>query len=686
MYDMLILCEKPSAKAHFSKVMGGVSGTFNGQTYLLTNALGHLLKFKDPDEQVTADLQERYADWHNLDNFPWDLNHFDWSREVIPPAKNSKFSTTPADVLAKIANDSKQCKAIVIATDNDPTGEGDLLAWEIINAIDWDGKVYRIKFTDGFTKATLSDIFTKKIDVSDQSKHGAYLKGEARSRFDFASIQLTRIATFLVRDMGYNVTAIRIGRLKSVIIKVVYDQLKAYNDYVKMPYYELRFIDENKHVYSKKDAKHFKHKRDVDLNTFSKSPVDKPVIKRSYLAPPALINLSSLGSKLAEKGYSAKEVKQTYQNLYQAGYLSYPRTADKGITQAQFNELLLKIDALADLIGVDKTLLTHRQLRKKHLDNSAEHGANRPTTTIPANLKVLQQYGKSAVDVYKTVVKSFLAIICEDYEYDSVTAKLVKYPDYETKFQRPIKANWKTLLSTDKADDVVESKLDCGKVAEPFVHQGVNKRPPRPTQNSVFKFLEKYNVGTGATRLDAMVTLTAPHHELADNKGYLKLTDIGELNALMLKNTYIADAKVTERLYMAMERVEKFEVSINQLLKTLTTLVIHDKKQMQHNAKYLNEGKDKPIMTQVDNKFTKKAKMTAEFNGEQVTFNTSFADHTFTDDEIEQLLAGESITISFTTKAGKPCKVKGHFGRGEFHKGDKVYKYWGFIKDEFIND
>lgn len=705
LYDFLVLCEKPSAKAHFAKVMGGNEGTFNGKSYILANSIGHLLKFKDPDKQVgtNENLQKKYANWQNLNYFPWDLSEFQWLREPIPPAKSGKFSTTPKMLLDNIKKMSKLANAIVIATDNDPTGEGDLLAWEIINEINWKGTVYRIKFTDGFNKAELMTAFDSMIDVSDQSTHGAYLKGEARSRFDFASMQLTRIATFLTRKMGYNIKVVRVGRLKSVIVKLVYDQAMAYANYTKKPYYEIRFKDENDHVYINKSDSVVKNedKTKLNLSKFSDSPVNEPTIKRSYRQPPKLINLSTLGSILAKKGYSSKEVKATYQNLYQAGIVSYPRTADVGITQSQFDELLPLSLKIAKLVGVDTSLLTHKVLRKRHLDDNAEHGANRPSRNVPDSLDSLKSYGKSAVDIYVTIAKSYLAILCEDYVYDVVSANLTKYPSYVTSFEKPVALNWKEILdSTDEDSENTENggsngsndnkditTKGCGKLAKPFIYEGCNKRPPRPTQTSVFKYLEKYNVGTGATRLDAMATLTAPHCELVDNKGYLRLSDIGEINAIMLKDTYIADPSITEKLYLAMERVSKLEVTIDQMLKTLTSIVVHDKQKMINNCKHLSEASmEKPVTTQVKQSFTTKSKMTGVFEGQEVTFNTSFGNHVFSDEEIKDLLDGKQIVISFNTKTGKLCKVKGHFGKGVFTKSGKKYEYWGFLKDEFVND
>ena len=206
---LLILAEKASAMNNFKDDLGGLSGEFNGNHYQLVRSQGHIMQLKSPDKQVTSDkLVEKYADWHSLANFPWNPQDFKWEKEVV-----SKYRKVFNNIKAK----SKNADAIVIATDNDSTGEGDLLAWEIINALGWHKKVFREYHSDE-TKAGFTKALRNMEDVSDQMKQGVYLKARGRQRFDFMSMQLVRIATILAREAGYNVKVMNGGRLKSVIM------------------------------------------------------------------------------------------------------------------------------------------------------------------------------------------------------------------------------------------------------------------------------------------------------------------------------------------------------------------------------------------------------------------------------------------------------------------------------------
>lgn len=69
-----------------------------------------------------------------------------------------------------------------------------------------------------------------------------------------------------------------------------------------------------------------------------------------------------------------------------------------------------------------------------------------------------------------------------------------------------------------------------------------------------------------------------------------------------------------------------------------------------------------------------------KFKGKGIEFNGTFADHTFTDEELKKLLAGDVINIEFTTKKGKKMKVDGQLKK-QTYEGNS---YYGF-KPDFSN-
>lgn len=119
---LAILFEKPSAMRNGIKAFGGTSGTFDGEQFELCAARGHLYEFNDPHDMVSKDKTDKYKSWL-LSNMPWDPDDMDWSYREKPDV---------GDTLAAIKDTFDKCDEIIIATDDDPSGEGTLLAAEII--------------------------------------------------------------------------------------------------------------------------------------------------------------------------------------------------------------------------------------------------------------------------------------------------------------------------------------------------------------------------------------------------------------------------------------------------------------------------------------------------------------------------------------------------------------------------
>lgn len=77
-----ILTEKPSQKNNFVKAFGAVSGTYNGEQYVISNAIGHLFEMAKPDQQVRPELVARYKSW-DIAKLPWNERDFVWKKELV---------------------------------------------------------------------------------------------------------------------------------------------------------------------------------------------------------------------------------------------------------------------------------------------------------------------------------------------------------------------------------------------------------------------------------------------------------------------------------------------------------------------------------------------------------------------------------------------------------------------------
>ncbi len=234
---------------------------------------------KQPSQQVSADKQDRYKSW-DLNNLPWDrqdiafkfsvrgdvrsvvadikrafkacdeikqdrykswdLNNLPWDRQDIA----FKFSVRGdvRSVVADIKRAFKACDEIVIATDDDPTYEGTALACEIIQEAPLHAREYsRMYFVDESAPQVAQAFKTRKV-IPNISTFNEWITARFRSRWDYmAGLQLTRAASSFA---PYG-TFVRTGRLKSAMVVLIGNQLAAYNNYVKKPYFTSRFVDDH---------------------------------------------------------------------------------------------------------------------------------------------------------------------------------------------------------------------------------------------------------------------------------------------------------------------------------------------------------------------------------------------------------------------------------------------------------
>lgn len=92
------------------------------------------------------------------------------------------------------------------------------------------------------------------------------------------------------------------------------------------------------------------------------------------------------------------------------------------------------------------------------------------------------------------------------------------------------------------------------------------------------KRLEKYNVGYGATRTSTLAEITKDEDRalMKERKGTLSLTDCGAVSYKLLDGCQIASPEATEKLFNQMEAVGRFELDADDVVNSVTDMVVHD--------------------------------------------------------------------------------------------------------------
>ena len=669
-----ILVEKPSAGRNFAKALGGVNGSFDGTQFIIVAARGHLYEYKTPDLQVPADQAAMYKSW-DLANLPWDEKIFGWKR-----AKKADVDA----LLKNIKQSLSKCDEIAIATDVDPSGEGQLLAWEILDELGLKSKkISRMYFDDESVKE-IQKAFRNRKPLPKMQDDPEFKKAQFRSQWDFLSMQFTRVAT----KCGDGGSILRQGRLKSAMVQIVGDGLAAVSNYKKIPFYQNRFRDENGIMYTNPDEPQFPDKAQVPQNYHASDVVVDSKTKKTT-APPMYMDLAALSARLSSKGFKAKAVLDVYQKMYENQIVSYPRNEDKRITPEQFKELLPLVDRIAGVVGVDASLLTHRTERKTHVGTknpngkAVSHGANRPGPNVPARLSDLDVYGDCAQDIYRILALNYLATLAEDYEYESQKGHVKDFPAFVGNTSVPLFSGWKAVFSDDSGDDDEDgSGKGLGTKAEPFVHEGFPPKPPAPTMKWLIAQLEKYDVGTGATRTSTYAEVTNERSKyplLKDSRGKITMTEFGDMSYRLIRNTHIGDLKLTEQVYAEMDAVAAGTMKAEDCLAKIADYVKDDMAVMQNNGVDMRKELGKTLQTS-----NAKEKYEGRWKGKMVKFTRTWAGHRFTDDECRALCAGEEIEVRglVSAKTGKEYGVLGKLTKQSYNGHD----YVGFERTGFLQD
>jgi len=635
---VLIVAEKPSAARNMAEALGGMAGSFEGTRYEIVALRGHLYEFREPHEQVAAGLVDRYRSW-DLECLPWNPVELRWSRK-----RSTQSGVT--EILRTLEAKARTASEVVVATDVDPSGEGGLLFAEPMLELGIvPAKLSRMFFTDEAAASIRKAFTTRREIVGGIEEFDEYKKALARSRFDWLTQQFTRVATITAAQRA----VLRQGRLKSAMLLLVGEQLKAHTQWVKRPFFQNRFEDENGVRYADPEEPSFPSPAAVPQKyTPSMVVVDSRAEK--HVAPPRLLDLAGLSSRLSSKGVKADEVLATYQRMYEDQVVSYPRTEDKTITTEQFNDLLPLVDEIAAVVNVDAALLTVRVSRKTHVKDSGAHGANRPGLRVPASREVIaQKYGATGALIYEELAHSFLAMFAADYVYEAQVGHVVEWPTFVGRATVPVSLGWKQVFTEEAAgdaqDDDAPAATGLGTRAMPFVYEGVNKRPEHPSMKWLMKQLEKRDVGTGATRTSTYAELTKEPSAsnkwplMADARGKLTLTEYGDMGYRLLPGTRIGDLGITEHVQAEMRAVADGTRTVDEVTAIVAQWVTEDIATMSRNAATMRDELGLTVAQQ-------REMVEGTWNGRAVRFGRVWSGHRFTDTECERLLAGEEITFA----------------------------------------
>ena len=391
----LIIAEKPELARAIAEAIPGTKNKKDGyievEEYCVTWAAGHLLKLYDPQ-----DYDEKYKKW-DLSDLP--INFENWKKKII-------------DGKGKLVNNIKKLikDADEVINAGDPDDEGQLLIDEIIQYLNYKGKVSRILINDNNTES-IKKAFTK-IESNEKYK-SLGVAAEARSIADLlVGVNLTRFFT-LYNNTG---NVLSIGRVQTPTLAMVVNRDNEIKNYIKEKYYELFLntnIDNNDISLKYKQDKDTEKILDKSIleniiskldNKSGKLEVSKKVIEESTPLPFNLANLQIEANK--KYGYSAQKTQDITQSLREKHKaITYNRSDCEYLSEEHFKEAPKLLPIVIKNLEVNIKVNYSEENKSRAFNNkniTAHHGI------IPTLNGDISSFNKEEKNIYELIAKRYV--------------------------------------------------------------------------------------------------------------------------------------------------------------------------------------------------------------------------------------------------------------------------------------
>ncbi len=416
----LIIAEKPTLARNIVDGIGKMekkNGYYINDEYIVSWVFGHLFSLVDVEEYTGG---ERLG-W-TLDNLPCFPEKFKFELKKGDDKKVDAGVKRQFSIIETLCNRA-DVDTIINAGDADREGEI-IVRICIENALKTKKCAKRLWLPDQ-TPKTVRDALLNMKDDSEYDNLAA--EGLARTYIDWLyGVNLTRYATIRTG------TLLRVGRVIVPIVRAIYDRDMEIRNFKPEVYYALQSNAETNGetielVGKKKFPKDKLQEAEEEARLYNEAgavvtAADK---KRDKILPGKLYSLSTLQSVLGKKyKMSMSDSLKIIQGLYEAGYLTYPRTNSEYLATAEKD----KIKAIIANVGKLGYPVKFKDSKYIFDDSKIEsHSALTPTYKIPDVAKLSEKEKQ----VYSTVIRRFVAVFCaEDCIADKSELK-IKVGDFE---------------------------------------------------------------------------------------------------------------------------------------------------------------------------------------------------------------------------------------------------------------
>ncbi|WP_122641259.1 DNA topoisomerase [Romboutsia sp. Marseille-P6047] len=578
----LILAEKPSVAKTIATFLGAKTrndGYFEGNDYIVTYAVGHLVSLYDMKDYD----KDKYSGSWKMDNFPFIPS--DKFKFKVDDSKKKQFET-----VKKLLH-RDDIEYIINATDNDR--EGELISFLIFLLAKNKKPVKRILVNE-WTPEDITRGLNNLKDNSDMLNLQA--AGYTRLLTDWLiGINFTSVATL---KYG-NGKLLNIGRVILPTVKLVYDRDMEISNFIPKNYFEIEgnFKSSNgeyKGKYIKGKESKFDTIDDANkiINTITSSNgqiTDKKVTTSKEYAP-KLFSLTSLQGFITSKysNFTSDKVLSVCQSLYEGkgkgGYITYPRTDSIYLEESLVPKVSQTLDKLKVGLPYENKISFTKSKRIFDSSKVDSHSAIIPTYIIPTNLTPDEKI------VYDAIKDRFIANFMPPAEYENTEIKTeVDKHVFLTKGKVLKVKGYLEVYNKEEKDDLLPM-VNKSEIVDVLDIKTLTKQttPPKPyTEDTLLKAMKNcgknvsdddttvlsgYSIGTSATRADVLKKIGQVGYVKKKGKSY-SITDLGKNLVEIFPVTDLFDVDYTGKLEKSLSDIQKGQFTRKEYLTNIMNFI-----------------------------------------------------------------------------------------------------------------
>ena len=475
----VLITEKPSVAMEFAKVLKintkRQNGYMESEEWIITWCVGHLVTMSYPEK-----YDEKLKFWR-LDTLPFMPKEYKY--EVISNVQNQfniiKGILTREDV-----------DTIYVATDSGR--EGEYIYRLVDQAIGVQGKDKKRVWIDSQTEEEINRGIkeAKELSEYDSLSNSAYL----RAKEDYLiGINFSRLLSIiygrrLAKELEEDKVSISVGRVMTCVLGMVVEREREIRNFKKTKYYKIvgtfgkedgsfkadwKSVEGSSTFNSPKLYNETGFKKENDAKEFIFSLKDKNAIVKEVKKSkqkenaPLLFNLAEIQNECTKRfKIKPDETLEIIQNLYEKKLVTYPRTDARVLSTAIAKVITKNLNGIAkgfkdeDVQKYIKKMSEEKYstnlIKTKYVNDSkiTDHYAIIPTGQGYENYDNLPQLQK---DVYKVIVKRFLAIFYPPAEFNKISVTIdVDGEQFTSSGKVCINPGYQEVLKDEKKNNKIE--------------------------------------------------------------------------------------------------------------------------------------------------------------------------------------------------------------------------------------